>query len=321
MRRFREALWNTIVTTDLGLYERALLGRMEDFSTLLLGETGVGKGAAAVAIGRSGFIPYDPAKERFAVSFNRSFVSLNLSEFSETLLESELFGHEKGAFTGAITAHEGALARTSEYGAVFLDEIGDVSSSVQIKLLRVLQERTFSPVGGHTKKRFLGRVIAATHRPLAELRQSGKFREDFYYRLCSTQIEVPSLRLRIAENRTELSTLVDAVTARTLGAPDSALAQEVLSIIRRDLPDTYPWPGNVRELEQCVRRALLTGSCASVEAPRATNWLEQAKAGSIDAESLLNGYCRELYRQHGTFEGVAKVAGLDRRTAKRRVGC
>lgn len=321
MRRLREALWNTIVTADLGRYERALLGRMEDFSTLLLGETGVGKGAAAIAIGRSGFIPYDPHKERFAVSFNRSFVSLNLSEFSETLLESALFGHEKGAFTGAIASYEGALARSSEYGAVFLDEIGDVSIPVQIKLLRVLQERTFSPVGGHQQKRFLGRVIAATHQSLVDLRHSGKFRQDFYYRLCSTQIEVPSLRLRIAENRKELATLVQAVTARTIGAPDVALAEEVLAIIRRDLPETYAWPGNVRELEQCVRRALLTGSCVGVDqAPSAATWLEQTTAGAIDAEALLNGYCRELYRQHATLEAVARITGLDRRTVKRRVG-
>src|SRR5256885_4529537 len=143
---------------------------MEEFSTLLLGETGTGKGTAAAAIGRSGFIPYDDKQHRFAESFTRSFVALNLSQHPETLIESELFGHRKGAFTGAVEAHEGIFARCSPHGAIFLDEIGDVSTPVQIKLLQVVEDRTFSPVGSHERQRFRGRVISATHKPLHELR-------------------------------------------------------------------------------------------------------------------------------------------------------
>src|SRR5213078_1832008 len=133
----------------------------------------------------------------FAESFTRTFISLNLSQFPEALIESELFGHKKGAFTGAIEAHEGVFARCSPHGAIFLDELGEVSIPTQIKLLQVLQERTFSPVGSREKLRFCGRVIAATNSELDELRRQKVFRDDFYYRLCSDILTVPSLRQRI----------------------------------------------------------------------------------------------------------------------------
>src|SRR5206468_6388704 len=129
-------------------------------------ETGTGKGTCASSIGRSGFIPFDERRGCFVESFTHGFTALNLSQFPETLIESELFGHRKGAFTGAVEAHEGVLARCSPYGAIFLDEIGDVSVPVQIKLLQVVQERIFCPVGRHEPIRFRGRVIAATNKSL-----------------------------------------------------------------------------------------------------------------------------------------------------------
>src|SRR5919197_340988 len=217
MQRFRQALWNNMFTHDMRGYETGLWNRMEDFSTLLLGETGTGKGSAAAAIGRSEFIPYLIGERRFAVNFAESFIAINLSQFAESLIESELFGHRKGAFSGAIDHHQGVFERCSQHGALFLDEIGEVSVPVQIKLLQVLQERTFTPLGGHEKRRFSGRVIAATNSQLDELRRDGRFRDDFFYRLCSDVIEVPTRRQRIAESPAELPQLVRALATRVIG--------------------------------------------------------------------------------------------------------
>src|SRR5688572_19032216 len=218
MRRLRESLWNNVFTHDMRGYDAALWNRMEDFSTLLLGETGTGKGQAAAAIGRSEFIPYLPAERRFAANFTETFIAINLSQFPEDLIESQLFGHRKGSFTGAIDHYQGVFERCSAHGALFLDEIGEVSIPVQIKLLQVLQERTFSPVGGHDKKRFSGRVIAATNQPLDRLRSEGRFRDDFFYRLCSDVIRVPTLRERIAESSAELPVLVRLLVERIAGS-------------------------------------------------------------------------------------------------------
>jgi DNA-binding NtrC family response regulator len=323
MRRLRRQLWNNVFTRDVRLYERMLWSRMEDFSTLLLGETGTGKGAAAAAIGRSGFIPFDPKRQCFTDSFMRCFLAINLSQFPETLIESELFGHRKGAFTGAVEAHEGILARCSPHGAIFLDEIGDVAIPVQIKLLQVLQEREFSPVGGHEKRRFQGRVIAATHRALDELRQRGAFRDDFFYRLCSDVITVPPLRQRLEEEPAELAELVGVVVGRIAGEPSPALTDLVLRVIRTDLGERYPWPGNVRELEQCVRRALLThsykGDARSAAPDARAAALRGMDEGSLTARELLTAYCRLLHARYGTYEEVARRTQLDRRTVKKYV--
>lgn len=170
----------------------------------------------------------------------RSFIALNLSQFPESLIESELFGHRKGAFTGAVEAHEGVLARCSPHGAIFLDEIGDASVPVQIKLLQVLQERTFAPVGSHEKVRFRGRVIAATHRPLETLRNRKLFRDDFFYRLCSDVIQVPPLRQRLREDPDELRQLLDHAIAMMVGAPAADLADPVEKTIRATVGDLYP---------------------------------------------------------------------------------
>ena len=156
MRKLRQDLWTNVFTHNIDLYDRYLWNRMEDFSTLLLGETGTGKGTAAMAIGRSGFIPFSEQKTTFVESFTRSFVSLNLSQFPDTLIESELFGHKKGAFTGAVKDHRGVFDRCSPYGAILLDEIGELSTPIQIKLLQVLQDRKYSAVGSHIEGRFQG---------------------------------------------------------------------------------------------------------------------------------------------------------------------
>ena len=317
MRRLREALWNNVFTHDMRGYEAALWNRMEDFSTLLLGETGTGKGQAAAAIGRSEFIPYLPGERRFAANFAESFIALNLSQFPETLIESELFGHRKGAFTGAIEHYQGVFERCSAHGALFLDEIGEVSIPAQIKLLQVLQERTFTPLGGHEKKRFSGRVIAATNRALSTLRADGRFRDDFYYRLCSDVIEVPTLRQRIAESGAELELLVRLIVGRITGL------QEASTDVLEKLPRGYHWPGNVRELEQAVRRILMTGRYTPAPAQAAPAeeeaLLGQLRAGELTAAELLGRYSAMLYRRLGTYAEVAKRTGLDPRTSRKYV--
>ena len=294
---------------------------MEDFSTLLLGETGTGKGTAAAAIGRSGFIPFDEKRGRFAASFTRSFIALNLSQYPETLIESELFGHRKGAFTGAVEAHEGVFARCSPYGAIFLDEIGDVPAPVQIKLLQVLQERTFAPVGSHEKQRFHGRVIAATNQPLDSLRDRKLFRDDFFYRLCSDVITVPPLRQRLRESREELPFLVEHLVTRMTGGPAPELGALVLEVLRGGVGATYGWPGNVRELEQAVRRILVTrrydGDHRGAARDVRSELLGALERGELDADTLLAGYCGLLHERHGTIEEVARRSNLDRRTVKR----
>ncbi len=323
MRRLREALWNNVFTHDMRAYEATLWNRMEDFSTLLLGETGTGKGSAASAIGRSGFIPYVVSEQRFAANFAETFISINLSQYPETLIESELFGHRKGAFTGAIGHHEGVFERCSAHGALFLDEIGEVSVPVQIKLLQVLQERTFTQLGGHQKMRFSGRVIAATNRPLGALRREAGFRDDFYYRLCSDVIEVPALRQRIAEAPGELEQLVRLLVERIAGTQDASLDAVVLEAIERGVPRDYAWPGNVRELEQAVRRILLTSRYAVEVADVATNdedaLLARVRSGELTADELLSRYCALLYGRLGTYAEVAKRTGLDPRTTRKYV--
>lgn len=320
LKELRRQLWNSVFTHDIRCYDQWLWNRMEDFSTLLLGETGTGKGTAAAAIGRSGFIPFDEKKGCFVESFTRSFISLNLSQFPETLIESELFGHRKGAFTGAVEDHQGVFARCSPHGAIFLDEIGDVSIPVQIKLLQVLQERAFTPVGSHEKRRFQGRVIAATNKPIEKLRASGQFRDDFYYRLCSQVITVPPLRQRIAENSGELDLLLASIVERLTGDSSGRLMEMVREVILKTLGKDYPWPGNVRELEQATRSILLTrrydGDHRGIAPDLRSQLLAGIDAGAMDADALLAGYCRLLYERHGTIEEVARRTNLDRRTVK-----
>jgi DNA-binding NtrC family response regulator len=316
----RRALWRNIFTGDRRLYETHLWNRMEDFSTMILGGTGTGKTMAAAAIGRSGYIPFDPRLKKFSESFTRAFVAINLSQFSEHLIESELFGHKKGAFTGAIEAHRGIFSRCSPCGAIFLDEVGEVSIPVQIKLLQVLQERTFTPVGSHRRESFSGRVIAATNKPLDQSRRAGQFRDDFYYRLCSDIIEVPSLRQRMDEHPGELDTLIEIVITRIMGEAHERLAGRITAVVHETMPAGYPWPGNIRELEQCVRQILLDRRYVWQQ-PRAAgeedSLIVGIQAATMTAEQLLAGYCRHLYRRLGTYEAVARQAGIDRRTAKK----
>ncbi|MGR9101191.1 MAG: sigma 54-interacting transcriptional regulator [Gammaproteobacteria bacterium] len=318
----RMRLWNNIFTFDPDWYLNYLCGNMEDFSTLLLGETGTGKSLVARAIGCSGFIPFDAGEKCFRESFTRSFLSINLSQFPSGLLESELFGHKKGAFTGAVENHAGVFSRCSAHGAVFIDEIGDIDIPTQVKLLNVIQDRVFSPVGSHERHRFEGRVIAATNKDIDRLLEQGQFRSDLYYRLCSDVIELPPLRQRLEENPGEMRKLVESLLGKMLSETDERLADRVEKRLRESVPPGYPWPGNVRELEQCIRRICLTGAYRAgrrkTQPDESQNrLLGQIDEGALSAQKLLQAYCRRLYEIHGSYEAVSRIANLDRRTAKK----
>ncbi len=325
MIKFKNHLWNNVFTDDINLYVNHLWNKMEDFSTLLLGETGTGKGTAAMAIGKSGFIPYNTKTKCFEESFMHAFNSLNLSQFPETLLESELFGHKKGSFTGAVDNYQGVFDRCSPHGSIFLDEIGEIPNHVQIKLLQVLQERIFTPVGSHARCRFQGRVIAATNKSVKDILNGKVFRDDFYYRLCSDIIEVPPLRERIKEDPSELDQLLEFTIEKMTGHRSANLIERVKRVINKHLGKNYKWPGNVRELEQCARSVLLRRSYkykdetldSDEPASLENRLIAGIKNKTIDISSLTSGYCAMLYEHLGTYEKVARKTGLDRRTIKK----
>ena len=216
-----------------------------DANVLVVGESGTGKEVVARHIHH-----HSPRR-------SKPFVPINCGAIPAELLESELFGHEKGAFTGAIVARQGRF-EMADGGTLFLDEIGDMSLPMQVKLLRVLQERTFERVGSNRSVTVNVRIIAATHVNLESAIKEGRFREDLYYRLNVFPIETPPLR-----NRTEdLPLLVNDLVERlgSEGAANIRLTQEAL-----DALSNYPWPGNVRELANLVERLIILYPGATVD--------------------------------------------------------
>src|SRR5690606_89348 len=180
---------------------------------------------------------------------DRPFVALNCGALPETLLESELFGHLRGAFTGADANHKG-LVEVAEKGTIFLDEIGEMSPMMQVKLLRVLQERRFRRVGGSDEIEADIRVIAATNRELGQLVDEGRFREDLYYRINVIPVHLPPLR----EREGDIVLLAEHFVARfsqAMGKAVRAIADDA-----RERLEAYPWPGNIRELENAMERAV-----------------------------------------------------------------
>jgi transcriptional regulator with AAA-type ATPase domain len=251
--RLRAAVWESIVTHDFRDWSRSLYRRMRDFPTLITGPSGTGKELVAQAIGRSLYIPFDPAKKAFAFDFLKAFNPVNLSALPPLLIESELFGHVKGAFSGAIDHRVGRLEQCPENGAVFLDEVGELTPEIQVKLLRVLQERRFQRVGANEDREFFGKIIAATNRDLAAEMQARRFREDLYYRLCADLIATPSLYEQLTDRPGDLDLLVEFACRRVVGEDSAAeFSREVVKWIRQSLRG-HTWPGNFRELEQCVR--------------------------------------------------------------------
>ena len=320
MHAFKRRLWNNVFTHDIHNYETCMWDRMEEFSVLLVGETGTGKGSAASALGHSGFIPYSSSKRCFEFDFQQAFVAANLSQYSQNLLESELFGHCKGAFTGALSDYDGLFARCRAFGSVFLDEIGDVPLTAQIKLLRLLQERQYAPVGGRQTLRFRGRVIAAANPSIDKYLKNGEFRHDFYYRLCSDRIELPTLRQRISESGKELDDMVHYLIHKITGMMDQEVKSKVMEALTA--LGAHNWPGNVRELEQAIRQILMSENyCPWKESDSSVDKFDRfaikMKEGGVTASELLNGYANHLYGMKSNYESVSKIMNVDRRTVKK----
>ena len=206
-------------------------------TVLITGESGTGKEMVARAI------------HDLSPRADKPFISINCGAFTETLLESELFGYARGAFTGA-TANRKGLFEAADKGTIFLDEIGEMSPTMQVKLLRVLQERKVRPVGAHEETSVDARVIAATNRDLAAMVKQGTFREDLFYRISVIPIELPPLRERREDIPELVEHFVEKFCAQTgrepprLGARDASCSKR------------YAWPGNVRELEHTIERAV-----------------------------------------------------------------
>jgi two-component system response regulator PilR (NtrC family) len=216
-------------------------------TVLITGESGTGKEVAARAI------------HRLSTRASKPFVAINCGALTETLLESELFGHVKGAFTGALTARRG-LIEEAEAGTVFLDEVGEMSPLMQVKLLRVLQERRFRRVGGTDEVAADIRVIAATNRDLGKMVADGTFREDLYYRVNVIPVALPALRAR-PEDVPLLAQHFLSRAARDMGRPVVGLSAEAVEALVE-----YRWPGNIRELENAMERAVALEPTPRVQA-------------------------------------------------------
>jgi DNA-binding NtrC family response regulator len=268
---------------------------------LIRGETGTGKEMIARAIHFNSPSAAEP------------FIAVNCTAIPEALLESELFGHIRGSFTGAVGDRRGRFEMAGE-GTIFLDEIGDTSPAFQTKLLRVLQEQEFYPVGSERPRHTRARVIAATHRPMEALIRSGKFREDLYFRLRVVEITVPPLR----ERRADIPLLAQHLIRRAAQSAGKDVRVIPASVMR--LLQAHSWPGNIRELENTLTRAVLLARGVAISAEHlalTTNVVPAATeaTGSEDQslESMERAHLeRVLARNGGNKNRTARVLGISR---------
>ena len=320
--RLRAAAWQSIFTHDMRRYRKMLYERISDITTLIMGPSGTGKELVARAIGLSRYIPFDEKRKTFGGNFSSAFHALNLSALPSTLIESELFGHRRGAFTGALQDRRGWLEICEPWESVFLDEVGDLDPSIQVKLLRVLQTRTFQPLGDTKDKLFHGKIIAATNRDLAAALRKGDFRTDFYYRLCSDIIVTPSFHEQLCESPQLLREMIIFVARSLVGEEAEGLADEVETWIKEHLGQDYTWPGNIRELEQCVRSVLIRAEYYPPQTPvhsARERLISSIVGGTLTAEDLLTQYCTLVYSQTRSYSETAKKLKLDRRTVRKKL--
>jgi DNA-binding NtrC family response regulator len=279
-------------------------------TVLLAGESGVGKDLIARAIHF-----HSPRRDR-------PLVKINCSAIPENLMESELFGYEKGAFTGANVSKPGKFEQ-ADTGTVFLDEIGDVPANIQVKLLRILQEREFERLGSNVTRHIDVRVIAATNQDLRAALEQGTFREDLYYRLNVVPLNIPPLR----ERKQDIPFLANHFVKKL--APDAGCRVESISDAAMEKLIAYHWPGNVRELENVIERALVMSTGTQLEA--ADIKLENAPRKSAPGDShflpegmSLDEYERDIIREalrraEGNKSQAARLLGLTRNALRYRL--
>ncbi|MEM7152473.1 MAG: sigma 54-interacting transcriptional regulator [Myxococcota bacterium] len=281
------------------LYQLAERVAKSTINVLLLGETGVGKDVMARKI------------HAMSPRADKPFLPLNCGALAEQLLESELFGHEKGAFTGAVEAKQGLL-EAANHGTVFLDEVGELPMTVQVKLLRVLEERQVRRVGGLRAKAFDIRFIAATNRDLAQAIEEGGFRSDLFYRLNGISLVIPPLRQRVGEIEGLSRRFITEACER--GGRDSVptLSPEASAWLERN-----PWPGNIRELANCIERAVLlcSGDQITLEHLPATDGLVSVGAPGPTAAPASASKPEHPERRR-ILEALEECAGNQTRAAK-----
>jgi Nif-specific regulatory protein len=270
-----------------------------DTTILIRGESGTGKELVAHAI------HYNSPRAA------KPFIKVNCGALPETVVESELFGHEKGAFTGAIATRKGRF-ELAHGGTIFLDEIGDLSPMTQIKLLRVLQEKEFERVGGTVTIKSDVRVLAATNRNLESLIEDGRFREDLYYRLNVFPIHIPALR----ERRTDIPLLADFFIERYNKANEKAIKR--ISTRAIDMLMSYHWPGNVRELENCLERAVLLSSDSVIHGHQLPPSLQTAESSGTQHMGTLQATLESVERD--LLNDALKLARGNRAKAARALG-
>jgi two-component system, NtrC family, response regulator PilR len=298
-RRERQLVGNS--TAMQQVYE--MIGRIAATKTnvLIVGESGTGKELVARAIHTES----DRAE--------MPFVALNCAAIPENLLESELFGHVKGAFTGAVNNKPG-LFEAADNGTLFLDEVGELSLPLQVKLLRAIQEKTIRRVGGTSDRRVDVRIVAATNRRLEDEVAANRFREDLYYRLNVIQLELPPLRDRMEDLPLLVHHFVEKF-ARELAKPVRGLSEEAMARLR-----AHPWPGNVRELENGIERAVALSRSEWIEAEALPPALGQANddrpaaanlpEGRVDLDNLVADYERGLL-----LHALTRAGGVKKRAA------
>lgn len=287
----------------LGVFDLIEEVAATEAAVMIAGETGTGKELVARAIHNRSQRAYGP------------FVTINCGAQSETLLESELFGHERGAFTGAVKARRGRL-EMADGGTLFLDEVGEISQKMQLALLRVLEDGQFQRVGGSKNLTSDFRLICATHRNLSDLINQGEFRQDFFYRINVFSISIPPLRER-KEDIIPLSEYFIEKFSREAGKPSSRMDERAKQALI-----TYPWPGNVRELKNVIERAVIVSRGESIGLDKLTflGPSSQKEASPLSLAEVELDHIRRALRAHGwNVSQTASALGIDRTTLSRKM--